>query len=589
MGHGADIMSVNGPSGIGNTNTNPNTNNVNGANNVAQPGLIIEPGPVEPPAPAETTAVNVGKIKVDGVADVDFSKFYGNLYPTGPGQGGGSHSTGREHNGYDRGWMEVTNVEATKTGARVTVRTGYRSLNEPINLLLQAELRDGAERKVITLSTIAKDLVLNPSTYEGQLTFDVSYKDINKYLKAINPKLSFTPGSTLAVSALWPPEEGSGEKGHEWGGFYRGGTFTSPAPVGGTAAAQSGQSSTGGEVPLDIGVKMESELTDKYPVLAYGKTFNSRVEFEPKWVIETEADFNRIVSQLDRMANNPGDVKAIFGEGWTLEPVERYWEKNPQTNGFKQIPMVDMYYDDKKFTLANNQVAVRFRNVEGESTNIFGVKPGPGITDEKGVTRRIEYGVPVADYAKNDPATLKPFLTSSEHLNPFRHLNIPGLDPAEVLQQSAESTAYRNKYKLVHQGGTEIEISVDDVNMKFLHLKDALGNLVKVRFFQFEADIGHLQVASTNVVNGQTQAKLGGISDPAEQKKFIAGVSEKATFGGAPRIHTIEDLNNPSLLKNQGYLLAQDANLALQKALFPEGIKIAIQKFSHAVKMATGK
>jgi hypothetical protein len=551
-----------------------NVNRLSGGSQIQQTQNVQSGGQPPPYKPTGPKPIDAGTVAITGRSG---STSYNSI----PGSYVGSLGTGSSSGGYSRGYIEIAHTEPTRDGVKVWVKSHHQTQNDRIDFTLQARLRDGNKEQVIDLGKVAKNANMNPHSYEGQLVFEVKYKDINKYLKSINPSLEFKPGAPLAVVADW-------SIGHTWGGFNREGSFFTPAPIGSSASAQNaGTMATGGNVPLDIGVKYEEILTDRYPVLIKDGQFTSRVEYETKWEVE-EKNFDTIRQQLDKLASDPKMLKKVLGPDWTLEPVSKYWKTDPKTGQKTLVPMQDTYYDDKDLTLAREQIALRFRAKEGDKMNILGVKPGPGVVDSQGIASRIEYGLQVENYAKNDPATLKPFLNSDNHLNPFRFIRpiIPNVDPMKVLQPAMDLTAYRYKYVLKHRDGTEIELSLDDVNAKSRVHKDAHGKPLTGRFFQFEMDLGHVQMGSNNIVNrGNGNVSTTAAYDEAEQRKFIAGVGSRATFGGAPRIHVPTDVGNKALMQNGAFSNHQHATAALQKMLFPQGVKPALQKFHVAGKV----
>jgi hypothetical protein len=126
--------------------------------------------------------------------------------------------------------------------------------DEKVTLYLLVEVLDTQtnELRTITLAVMADGQNLNGKSYKAENVFDVSYDEINEFLKAMNPKLEVHPGKTsLAVAALW-------DNGHQAGGFGRGGVFRLPADAGVRATGSVGSANAAraarADLPLDLQV-----------------------------------------------------------------------------------------------------------------------------------------------------------------------------------------------------------------------------------------------------------------------------------------------------------------------------------------------
>ena len=111
-------------------------------------------------------------------------------------------------------------------GCRLTVDTRHSAPNDRITLLLQCEVLDLSKNKIglVNLAVLANEANLNGDGFRGQFVADISYGDIDAFLKKRHPQLALNPGTTkLAVSAIWNDKDG--KVLHRAGGPARGGSF----------------------------------------------------------------------------------------------------------------------------------------------------------------------------------------------------------------------------------------------------------------------------------------------------------------------------------------------------------------------------
>lgn len=88
-------------------------------------------------------------------------------------------------------------------GCRLNVQSFHGSHNDAVALSLLAEVLDKKtnQLRTITLSVLANNENLNGATYRGNHHFDISYDDVNAWLKQKNPNLQITPGHTSLATA----------------------------------------------------------------------------------------------------------------------------------------------------------------------------------------------------------------------------------------------------------------------------------------------------------------------------------------------------------------------------------------------------
>jgi hypothetical protein len=321
-------------------------------------------------------------------------------------------------------------------------------------------------------------------------------------------------------------------------------------------------------MPLDLGIQFPPELVSRYSkVLAPNGQFTSRLEHETKWDVKLE-QLEPFRLKLEALVADQKLIDQIFGvdakDGhsvWSIERVDKYYEKDASgkvktDKSGKPIlsPMVDTYYDTPDYKLSKAQAAFRFRELEGDTVNNINIKPGPGMRDDIGVATRVEYGLWVRGSVRDNPSLLKDFFQSREHLNPFRFLQqiVPGLDAGSALQPSVKISDARYKYLLKNENGLSVELSLDDVTAMAMRGDTSR----RAHFGQLEMEVDHMQFGSNNV----TQPK------PEEIRKWLE--QNGSDLGGAPRVHTLADINNEKLKKMPEYVTHTAATKALGNYLY---------------------
>jgi len=502
---------------------------------------------------------------------------------------------------YSRGRIEVS-TEPTKKGCKVEVFSMHKDLKDKMTYILQARVRDKKEEKVINIKMLLDNNEVNPDGFESRKTFNLDYDEINTYLKQFSPNLKLSPGTPLAVQAFW----GDGVRfTHQWGGFSRDGMFYIPQrkanPLTEVAEINGNKNLGAAEyLPLDIGISFDHALSDKYKTLAKDGQFTSRMEAE----VKAHVDLDKVpeyYEKLAELATNPRLAKRVLGPGWKLELKDRYFLKDDDGNtlyddrGLPKVdPMRDRYYDNKEYGLAKEQVALRFREKEGDKVGRVNIKPGPGVMVKDNIARRIEYGLEVAKGTKDDPKLLTRFFNTTEHLNPFRFIQevVPNSDAWNSVNPMMDLEAHRYKIAMEHENGTKIEISLDDVHCIALDKKGEPakydnGKPIVGHFAQLELDLEHLQTKASQTVgrSGNSFDGIGQFKNVDDQEKWLKKVSDKATMSGPPRIHQPEDINNKSLLESGAYKLLEKVAPRLQGYLEPSGLKPATQKYHRAAEV----
>ena len=507
----------------------------------------------------------------------------------------------KDDGSYTRGRIEV-NATPTKKGCKVEVFSMHSKKDDSMTYILQARVRDKKEEKIINIKMLLDNKKINPDGFETTKTFNLDYDEINTYLKQYSPNLQLSPGTPLAVQAFW----GDGTTfNHQWGGFARDGLFYIPQRKANPLTEVdeiNGNKNLGAAkyLPLDIGITFDDALSDKYKTLAKGGQFTSRMEAE----VKAHVDLDKVpeyYEKLAELATNPRLAERVLGPGWNIELKDRYFLKDDAGNtlyddrGLPQVdPMRDRYYDNKDYGLAKEEVALRFREKEGDKVGRVNIKPGPGVMVEDNIARRIEYGLEVVKGTKEDPRELTRYFNTTEHLNPFRFIQeaVPNASSWNSVNPMMDLEAHRYKIAMEHENGTKIEISLDDVHCTVLDKKGdpakyENGKPIIGHFAQLELDLEHLQTKASQTVgkSGNSFSALGQFKSVEEQEKWLKKVSKKATMSGPPRIHQPEDINNKSLLESAAYKLLEKVAPRLQGYLEPEGLKPATQKYHRAAEV----
>lgn len=528
----------------------------------------------------------------------------------------------------ERGYIECS-AQPTTDGCRLTVNTYHKEANENLSLILQAEVLDmtSNELRGINLAVLAKEANLNQDGYRGKAVFDVSYDDINAYLQKHNPNLKVTPGSTkLAVAAIW--HGSTGHVQHRAGGMARGGAFRLPALPGGAAnavATRVGQLNRAPkdepDLPLDMAVSYPTELTDKFEQLQPDGSVVSRLESEFKGSTDKKS-MTRAIRRMYELAasveeGNTAEVENIFGSGWTIETVKRYWLQDDGSDnqpgqpgsgffaGYRvdddglpiQDPMRDRYMDNGDLSMTALEGAIRLRRNK-QATQI-NVKPGAGRLDAKtGIRQRVEVGVDLKPDAS--VAEASEFLEGvaedddwrttvfNQAGNEVRKLD-DSLKLAEALDPWLQVTQDRHKFTLRNKNtGVETEFSFDKVQAQTLRPEhgERDGSPRQATFYVLEGELNHLQLSSENQSDYKAAGADTSLFDTDDaQTEWLENTSESVTMDIEPRLHTLEDLENESFRQTASYRAFEDINTALKEELFPKGFAPAKQKAAHAAEV----
>lgn len=108
-----------------------------------------------------------------------------------------------------------------------------------------------------------------------------------------------------------------------------------------------------------------------------------------------------------------------------------------------------------------------------------------------------------------------------------------------------------------------------------------------VRFPQVEMELDHVQARSTGPVQSAYVAptEVLNLDNDADQKKFLKGISAKATMNGPPTTHKWEDLKQRNLYVDPNYVALSDAVTKFREHLFPKGVRAARQKAAQALEL----
>ncbi|MCC7071829.1 MAG: hypothetical protein IT383_10935 [Deltaproteobacteria bacterium] len=480
--------------------------------------------PVAPVAPVPSGAVP------GAPAPVAINGFGGKALPTvnialtpQPGQAGLAEARPElEEGGWvQRGFIDVSYRPAVG-GVDIEVESRHSRPSDPANyggddmlLTLQARVRDGGVERIVTLAVMF-DGIMNPDKSSTAVRrFHVDYDEVNRWLKAKNPRLELSPGDPLAVYAAWK------SSGHQWGGFCREGSFDTPAPLGRTTAigARTGPVVAAPETvsvhdaikPIDITLKLPDSVVQQYPlVLDDGAKFVSRREHETKFCPKTLDELKGATQRLLALAAaEPKDAEKallqIFGadpelsklrgtpvSGWKLHTTDRYYAKDAQGHILKDAdglpvvaPMFDVYqdraskknsYGDDRFPFARNNMAVRFRDGEIHAGATLGTMgklnmKTPRVTDpftaiqtglelsldtRPGISKSGDAMKQLAGFLDQAPAPYNPLREQKKVA-----YDLSGVD---VLSSAVDNLAKRYKFTLEHDNGMELEVSLDFVH-----------------------------------------------------------------------------------------------------------------------------
>ncbi len=506
-------------------------------------------------------------------------------------------------------------------GCRINVQSFHSAHDDSVTLYLLAEVLDKKtnQLRTVTLGVLANGENLNGATWRGNHNFDVSYDDVNTWLKQKNPNLSITPGHTsLAVSASW-------SYGHQAGGFARGGVFRLPAaqqvqsPIATRIAAATGAGSDDADLPLDMQVAFPAALLQQVPQLKKDGNIVTRLESE----LKGGTDKTSMIAAVDTMyrlaaqahAGDTSEISTLLGKDWTVETVNRYWLKDDGNSeghagvgffkGFRvddnrlpiQDPMKDTYMDDGNLRMTRHEGAIRLRS--NAAATVVNVKPGGGRTDEKtAITQRIEVGIEMAggtDIVRASQA-LQALGTGQYADTIFNHAQkqVRSLDNTLQLPQCLvpwlDVVQDRHKFTLKNEKtGVEIELSLDFVKASTTRSNhaDAQGAPRSVEFCVLEAELDHLQVGgSQNQGTFAAQsAGSGGFQTDAQQDQWLTATSDQVTMDIDPRLHELKDLDNASFRNTSSYKAFEGVTRRLVPMLFARGLEPGRQKAAAAAEM----
>jgi hypothetical protein len=514
----------------------------------------------------------------------------------------------------DRAFIRV-DADPIPGGCRVNVKSYHKEKNDKVTLWLVAEVLDTKTKQLrtITLSTLNKGKVINSGSYRGDLYYDVSYADVNKYLQSMNPNLKLSPGNTsLAVSARW-------SNGHQAGGFGRGGMFRLP-PSGQAQSivdVRAARDTDEADLPLDMQVSYPAKLVKEIPQLKPDGDILSRLESELKGTA-SKKDMTTAIANMYGLAEKAekGDKAAVekaLGKDWTVKTVNRYWIKDdgsaeqPGTAGtgyFKgfrvdadglpmQDPMHDVYMDDESLGMTSLEGAIRLRT--NKQATVINVKPGGGREDNKTrIRQRVEYGLEMkpgttASQAGDALSELSYGFWSGTVFNEAQRqvAKLPGdVELSEAIEPWLDVRQDRHKFTVLNEKtGVEIEFSFDKVNCKTLRSDhaNADGTPREAEFYVLEAELDHLQLQSTNQSNFAAGDANGGyFSNDSQQSSWLKGTSDQVTMDIDPRLHELKDLENKSFRATTSYKQFETAQAKIIPWLFPNGLGHGRQKAAHA-------
>ncbi len=488
----------------------------------------------------------------------------------------------------------TTTVEQAPEGAKLIVEIYHGKLNNPVELGLQVALNDGSGKvQAIFLKELSKPIADNPNNYYSKREFVLNYAELNSELQKILPAkakhIQIGPGSPLFVVATFP------DYSHQWGSIDRGGIFFLPAD-GQTTENQESNGTARRPTDLDLAYPISNnmQLTYNNPETGAGLSgqIRSRLESEGKFQIPLR-EMDRIRQQLFEIAKNPAEAAKILGADWTMAAELRYMKKDG--NGKLALdqhglpipdPMVDTYYDNQNFDAAKNDMVIRYRWTEGNSTGAWNFKPGLTHASKDGIVDRLEFGVDTTD---NKPESIQKFADSMDPLNPFQMIRtvVPGSTPSEFLKPAVEISDTRYKFKLTHKNGLVVELSLDYVSAKSLRDERA-----PAQFGQLEMDIDHLATASQNVASTNSLNVLSSLVNQSTEQDtaFLKTLGKKAFLDGRPVLHSIADLEAKSPVKEKhksDFQIAAKAIKALRGAVVGNNWIPGAQKNAYAT-MALG-
>lgn len=541
-----------------------------------------------------------------------------------------------------RGFIRTT-AEAIPGGARINVKSFHSDKNDKVTLWLMGEVLDRStnQLRTITLSTLEDKAVLNKDSYRGNLYYDISYDQLNQWLKSQNPNLEAVPGRTsFGVTALW-------ETGHQAGGFGRGGKFTLPASgasgvvaTSPTTAASPTAVAIEANTPLHLQVDYPPELVQQVPQLPSDGHILSLLETEIKGVPISAAALEAAKKKMYELsalakAGRTAEVEAFLGAGWTVEPRSRYWIKDDgkpnlpgqagtgQFKGYRvgadglplQDPMIDFYMDNNHLGVTHLKGANRTRiNSQGVVLNM---KIGWNVSEPAtsilpSVLTRLEYIVMMMMGTTPEQVGEAVRIMNSGNWGSsvlglpqreFRNLD-GSITLSDAMGPWLQVTQDRHKFTVKNAAGLEVEYSFDVVKARTLRPEHANrdGSPRVVEFYVAEAELDHLEFqnkqrgqATTNVVTNATNyaavnggsviapgsVQVGSFMSSAEQSEWLAQAGN-VTMDIDPRLHTLRDLKTNDIPLSTSHAMFKENMSFMLPKLFPDGLTDGAQKSAES-------
>ena len=537
--------------------------------------------------------------------------------------------------GYSRGKIDVDAAPYDANSFLLTVKTHHASSygtrqkgDDKMTLMLQCRVQDGQSEGILNLSFLKREEGCNnKSAYEGEHVFRLSYDEINKQLAAYKPGLKLVPGANLAVAAAW-------KDGHNWGGYNRGGVFEVPSPPATTSPIGTRVSTvtptrrrgSAADLPLDVEHKMPASARKNAPAGIFGKEVkvSSRLETELKGELHSAEELEFAIAKLYQLANDSTAADKALGKGWSISPVTHWWQQTPAGN-VKKSARMKKYADPDTLLKAGlaktkaeaTQLAALLKSVQmgdplpledkysGTSDElkasiiqrirsnkiaegVFNLKPGPGVllgdisaTSKKKpsglIRKRIEYGYTLQ--SKNvDRAKLEAWLRSE--VSPYN----PAGDALRTLMPNGATGKHvaftmdqeRHRFTLKHQGGLEIDVSVDFVNVKH----PVTGKIETKYMVEMEIDHQYINApgSSSRSQSRSQPTSLQSFSSESDQKRWASKLSGAAQLNGLPRFHELPDLQDKAIWQTPEQKETEKAIDKLFPVLFPGGATASPQK-----------
>lgn len=171
---------------------------------------------------------------------------------------------------------------------------------------------------ILRVASLANGPLNNKGPFDGEHEFVVSYADLDKFFRSLNPQLglfdkagNFTGnGATLAVRGEWA-------QGHYWGGYGRLGVIEIPAPLKKTssvlmqaanmqgAQAASASHVAANDLPIDLEFKLPDAVRNKFGIIfdtSKPMTVSTRLERELKGKVKNEQEQEAAIVRMGLIA-----------------------------------------------------------------------------------------------------------------------------------------------------------------------------------------------------------------------------------------------------------------------------------------------